>query len=335
MNIDHITHGFRFIRPRPGSPVTGLVIPAGLAASVRALGPAGQRWLDGLPALLAGLAADWGLSYGTALAGAAAYVTEAVTAAGELAVLKVALPSGVAGFAPFGPELTALVTVGGDPYARVLRHDADRRAVLLERLGPSLASLRWPPDRQLAAIVATVRRGWRPVPPGALPDGGTKASWLAGFVPSTWHTLGEPCPERVIAHAVDCATVRAARFDPGRAVLVHGDAHPGNLLTVPGAPGSFRLVDPEGLASEPAHDLGVTLRDWNQELLAGDTVALAVRRCAQTASLTGTDPAAVWQWSCAERVSTGLFLLYLGHEAQGRPYLEVAARLAAATPPWG
>jgi hypothetical protein len=41
---------------------------------------------------------------------------------------------------------------------------------------------------------------------------------------------------------------------------VHGDAHAFNALQVPGSPGAdFRLVDAEGLISEPAHDLGVII----------------------------------------------------------------------------
>ncbi len=40
---------------------------------------------------------------------------------------------------------------------------------------------------------------------------------------------------------------------------------------------SFRLIDPEGLISEPAHDLGVALRDGNEELLAGDTAQAGLR----------------------------------------------------------
>ena len=50
---------------------------------------------------------------------------------------------------------------------------------------------------------------------------------------------------------------------------------------------SFRLVDPEGLHSEPAHDLGVALRDRNEELLACDTAQTAIYRCQQMALLTG------------------------------------------------
>ena len=88
-------------------------------------------------------------------------------------------------------------------------------------------------------------------------------------------------------------------------MLIHGDGHAGNVLLKPGPDGgtSFRLIDPEGLISEPAHDLGVALRDGNEELLAGDTAA-AVERCRSVARLTGVDGAAIWQWAFIERVST-------------------------------
>ena len=36
--------------------------------------------------------------------------------------------------------------------------------------------------------------------------------------------------------AVRCAAAREAAFDPGRAVLVHGDVHAFNALQVPGRP---------------------------------------------------------------------------------------------------
>ena len=41
-------------------------------------------------------------------------------------------------------------------------------------------------------------------------------------------------------------------------MLVDGDVHAFNARQVPaGAGAGFRLVDAEGLTSEPAHDLGV------------------------------------------------------------------------------
>jgi streptomycin 6-kinase len=307
-------------------------MPERLMASVRAVGPAGHRWLEDLPDILVSLAADWSISYGRPLDGGnAAYVVEAFTAGGEPVVAKVALPTGMDGFAPFEQELEALLCAGGDPYAELIRYDEARRSLLLERLGPPLASLGWPKERQLAAVASTLARGWRAVPGARLPTGAAKAEWLAGFVAMVWENLGRPCSQAAADKAVSYAAERAAAFAPERAVLVHGDGHAHNLLLKPDAAdggASFRLIDPEGLISEPAHDLGVALRDGNEELLAGDAVGAASARCRQVASLTGVDADAIWQWAFIERVSSGLFLLQLGHRKEARPFLAVADRLS-------
>lgn len=315
-------------------------LPERVSAAVAALGLAGQRWLAGLPELVSSLEADWAVTCGTVLEGGnAAYVAEAVTADGQLAVLKVALPPGIDGFGPFEQELQALRAAGGDPYARLICHDEERRSMLLERLGRPLASLSWSSGRQIAAIADTLARGWRPVSSGQLPTGAAKAEWLAGSITGAWRDLGEPCTERAAGRAIGYAAERASRVDPRHAVLVHGDAHPSNVLEVPdgiddGAPTTFRLIDPEGLASEPAHDLGVVLRGWNEDLLAADAAAVAFARCDAVSRHTGVDPESIWQWSYIERVSSGLFLLRLGHEAEARPFLEAADRLGDSVTPW-
>ena len=314
-------------------PMDPVAVPERLMTSVRALGPAGARWLEDLPGVLASLAADWSIGYGRPLSGGnAAYVIEAVTADGRPVVAKLALPAGVDGFAPFEQELETLRLAGGDPYAELIRHDVSRRSLLLERLGPSLASLGWSLARQLATVASTLARGWHPVRAGQLPTGAAKAEWLAGFVAKQWADLGRPCSQAAADTAVRYAAERAAAFDPERAVLIHGDAHAHNLLLKPDPAGgstSFRLIDPEGLLSEPAHDLGVALRDRNEELLVGDTTAAATARFRQAALLTGVNGEAIWQWAFIERVSTGLFLFRLGHRQEARPYLAVADRLSA------
>jgi streptomycin 6-kinase len=117
-------------------------LPGRVSAAAAALGLAGRRWLAGLPELVSGLEADWMVTCGAALDGGnAAYVAEAVTADGQLAVLKIALPPGIDGFAPFEQELQALQDAAGDPYARLICHDDERRSMLVERLGHPLASL--------------------------------------------------------------------------------------------------------------------------------------------------------------------------------------------------
>src|SRR5580692_429165 len=101
-----------------------VAVPQRLRVSARALGPAGSRWLEDLPGVLAGLATDWSITYGRPFDGGnAAYVIEAVTADARPVILKVTLPPGVDGFSPFKQELEALRLAGGDPYADLIRHD--------------------------------------------------------------------------------------------------------------------------------------------------------------------------------------------------------------------
>ena len=51
--------------------------------------------------------------------------------------------------------------------------------------------------------------------------------------------------------------------------------------------------------------------------------------CATLHDATGADADAIWQWALAERVSTGLFMLRLGHQ-EGRTFLAVAEAVAVA-----
>ncbi len=315
-----------------------------LALSLRALGAAGDAWLAGLPGLLAGLAADWSVIAGAPLDGGhAAYVAEAVALDGTPVVIKAAIPPGIDGFTPFERELAALQLAGGDPYAGLLRYDVPRRSLLLERLGRPMASLGWPASRQVDALAGTAARGWRPVSDdGRLTTGAEAARWLAGFISSTWEDLAQPCPEAAVNLAARCAAAREAAFDPGRAVLVHGDVHAFNALQAPGPPGAdagFRLVDPSGLISEPAHDLGVIqvrgVHGWIGDLTTCDpreASRIVAGRCERAGRRAGADPEAVWQWAFAELVSTGLFMLRLGHHQEAEAFLAVAGKLTAAIP---
>ncbi|MEV0113093.1 hypothetical protein AB0H77_07540 [Streptomyces sp. NPDC050844] len=87
-------------------------------------------------------------------------------------------------------------------------------------------------------------------------------------------------------------------------------------------------MDPDGLLADPAYDLGVVLRDWCPELLAGDAAALARSYCALLAARSGVAATAIWEWGFLERVSTGLYVLDFGAEELGRPYLDTAELLA-------
>ena len=125
-------------------------------------------------------------------------------------------------------------------------------------------------------------------------------------------------------------------------MLVHGDVHAFNTLQRPGsvpADVDFRLVDPEGLLSEPAHDLGVIqargVQGWLDELAASDAqqaLEKMIGSCRQASRVTGIGPEAIWQWAYIEMVSTGLHVLRLGDHQEAGTFLTVADKLAASAP---
>jgi streptomycin 6-kinase len=312
-----------------------LVVPDPVRRKAVAVGPEGERWLDGLDELVRSLAEGWALRVGDVLAGGSgALVAEAVDAAGDDVVLKVAIPDGLEGHSPFDEELRVLRLGDGQGYVRVLHADPERRAMVQERLGRPLADLALPVEAQIDAIADTLGQAWRrPAADVGLRTGADQATFLAGFVRRLWTELDRPCPPATIEVAERFAGSRQAAFDPSSSVVVHGDAHATNVLEDPGDPDgrSFKLIDPDGMLSEPAHDLAVPLRDWTEELLAGDPAPVARAWCARLAERAGVEPGPIWEWAFLERVSTGLFLLGLG-DPQGRRLLAVADRLAATAP---
>jgi streptomycin 6-kinase len=253
-------------------------------------GAVGERWLRDLPDVLVGLCERWGLRLGDVYrGGTAGYVVAVRDASGLDAVLKLAMPLDDEEVAGFRRSVLVHRLADGRGCARLLRHDDSVSAMLLERLGPNLDELGMPLPGLLEAVATTLQSFWRPIGDDVdLPTGGEKAAWLAGMIVATWEQLARPSPREVIERAVGYCDERAAAFDANKMVLVHGDAHGWN--TVQAGPGRFKFVDPEGVKSEPAHDLAVPMREYNQPLLAGDTSRLVRVRAEQLASWCGVDP---------------------------------------------
>jgi streptomycin 6-kinase len=304
-------------------------IPDLVRQKVTYLGLPGEEWLAELPGLIAHLERAWSITVGQPLVGGtAAYVAHARTANGQDAVLKVAIPG-----ESMDDQMRTVAAAGGRGYALLLASDPERHAMLLEALGPPMATLGLTPERAIELLCQTLREAWqipRPVGLTVTPDT-EKATRLARFVQSSWERLGRPCSERVVSLALEYAHSRAAAFDLDRCVVVHGDPHPWNALQVlsprVGAESGFVFVDPDGFLAEPAYDLGVVLRDWSAQLLAGDARALARRYCALLSAHTGIEETTIWEWGYLERVSTGLYASEVGLLELGRPLLRAAELL--------
>src|ERR1700684_872681 len=153
--------------------------PAGVGAG----GGAGG-WLRDLPGLIAELEAEWSVSVGRPFPHSSeAFVAEASLADGTPAVLKLLIPQdGAAG----RHEITMLRLAGGRGRAGLLRDDAARGALLLERLGPSLFELGRPLAERLEILVTAAAAVWRPAAGSGLPTGADTARQLAGFVTTEW-----------------------------------------------------------------------------------------------------------------------------------------------------
>jgi streptomycin 6-kinase len=286
----------------------------------KALAVGAGSWLRDLPLLVASMEREWGISVGEAyLDSTEAFVANATCADGTPAVLKLVVPRDDDSA---GNEITVLRLTDGSGCARLLRADAERGALLLERLGRPLHRLGVPTRARHEILCRAASLVWRPAPDCGLPTGAEKAQWLAGFIAETWEELDRPCSERAVAYAIACAGRREAAHREERALLVHGDVHQWNALE---ASDGFKLVDPDGLLAEPEYDLGIIMREDPLELLDSDPHD----RAGWLAERTGLDVAAIWEWGAVERVSTGLLGTKVGLQPGSRQMLAVADRVAA------
>lgn len=295
--------------------------------------------MDALPGVLAELCEGWSLRLGRALpGGSASYLTAVVRADGTDAVLKVALPE-----VDVAAHAAVLRVADGRGQVRVLEVEPAHGALLLERLGRSLAQSGLGVEEQLDALAGTLRRVWlAPDPPAldATPDAasGTGRSLVDRIRAFDAQVPGALSPA-VLEHARSLAEEVSAP-GPDDLVLAHGDPHPGNLLRVraprPGAETGWCFVDPDPVVADRAHDLGVTVRDFSATLLADpeDAAGRLWSWCRRVAEPSGVDPRRVWAWGLLERVSTGLYVTSFGAPRVGAPFLRSAALLVAQRRPF-
>ena len=300
-------------------------LPELVARRAAAAGPAQLAWLDGLEQVIGELAEAWRLEIGAVLTGGTEGVVLEVTAAdGSAAVLKLGMPDA----GEFARETRVLERAAGRGYVRLYQFDADARAMLLERLGGKLIDAGLSVESQIERLCESLREAWQaPVAADEYPSGANKAHWHTAFIERYWSRLAAGVDPRIRSQALDYAAERALAHDPRTAVLVHGDGHAWNALAADGAGSGFRFVDPDGLFAEPAYDLGVLMREWNDDLLGADPLKRAELRLEQLVVATGQPREAIWQWGFIERVSTGLLLIGLGEVDEGRVFLELATPL--------
>jgi streptomycin 6-kinase len=262
--------------------------------------PSGAEWLRDLPQLVEGCVRCWTLTLGAPFEpGSVAWLAPAELPDGTRAVLKVNFPD-----AESEREADALAFWEGSGAVRLLAHDRNRRALLLERCEPGGQLWSIEDEERAYGIAASVfRELWRPAPAdGCFRSLGDDAQRWARELPVRWQRHNRPCPRPLLDEAVALVT-ELAQSQP-ELVLCHQDAHGGNVLS---AGDRWFVIDPKPLVGERAFDLASSLRDRRGTLLRSPNPERVVtRRLDQLVSELEVDRARARGWGIVHALAWGL-----------------------------
>jgi streptomycin 6-kinase len=251
-----------------------------------------EPWLTGLPALAGSVAARWSLTPdGPPMYGFIGVVWPVRTADGTPAMLKVSWPIDEA-----VDEGVALALWAGDGAVRLLDHDRENYALLLERLDPHRTLHGEPIDTAVEVAAGLLRRLAVPAPKlhRTLPE---VAEELAAWIPAKATELGDPIPARLLSTAVGYCR----ELGPGAgSALVNEDGHFYNVLRGEREP--WLLIDPKPLAGDV--EFGVIPLLWNR---IEETPVL--ERFAAVVAVAGLDRELARAWTLVRAVHNWLWTL--------------------------
>lgn len=286
------------LRPTPAGPALPSRAPLPLRLDdarmiARTFGAHGERWLAGLPAHVADLEQTWSLERTADLerTGECAWIGAVRRADGSPAILKVSVPHVEARH-----EGDALRAWDGDAAVRLLATSDDGFTLLIERCVPGDTLWSLPVEAGNAVACAVARRLWRPVDPGApfvrLSD--IVARWR-GQIPT--EATAQGYSRRMIDEALALAADLVA--DSPEPVLLHGDLHPGNILSAAREP--WLAIDPKPVVGDPAYDWAQLLANRVEAALAlADPCAELVRQVHQLADACSLDPPRIAAWAAVK-----------------------------------
>src|SRR5205807_4687191 len=186
--------------------------------SLRALGHSaqGRAWLDTLPAIFDQAVERWSLRLGRPYT--YAYASLAMPARlpdGTEAVLKLAFPHRES-----RQEAEALRHWDGEGALRLLAHDPDSDALLLERCTPGTPLSDAGGDEALAVLTGLLPRLWKPAGP-PFTRLSEEAAWWAGYLEERWETARRPFPRSLLEAALNA--LDSLPGSQGQQVLVNQD----------------------------------------------------------------------------------------------------------------
>lgn len=270
-------------------------IPGELVTHVTAIcGERGAEWLDRLPQLIRELEDKWAVTVHDAFPGIEFNYVAAATRDGQPVVVKLAPPYDRT---EIYAEARYLGERDGAGAIRLLAEDRARHAIMMERAVPGTALFEFCKDDPATSVrpaIEVLRALLRPAPMDTT-DVGSLDDWFHNF--GRYAETDFPAPYAGRAFEI---YERLSR-QPGRTFYLHGDFHPGNIVTADRSP--FLAIDPKGIVGHIGYDLAVFLNNlqwWRKDdpnLL--DLVNFAVREFAAAFDLSERE---VREWAFAYMV---------------------------------
>jgi streptomycin 6-kinase len=270
----------------PGDPVKEL--PPSLGWLQNEAG--GPEWLESLPRLVAECAEEWRLRLGEPFPGG--YVSLPVAATlpdGADVVLKVQFPHRESEH-----EAAALALWDGDGAVRLVAHDPQRHALLLERCLPGTKLSALEEDAVLDVFVDLLPRLLKPAerPFRRLAE---EAAWWAGDLEGKWERAGRPFERSLLDDALDA--LRALPASQSENVLLHQDLHPDNVLRAEREP--WLVIDPKPLVGERAFAVAPIVRAFE----LGQERRQVIRRLDRLTEALDLDRERACLWCLAQTVA--------------------------------
>jgi streptomycin 6-kinase len=191
-------------------------------------------------------------------------------------------------------EATALELWDGDGVVRLLAHDEERHALLLERCRPGTYLRELDADAGLGVLIGLLPRLWKPAGPPfrSLAD---EAAWWAGYIRADWDEAGRPFEEELVDAAV--AALEELAPTQGEQVLIHQDLHADNVLAAQREP--WLVIDPKPLVGEREFSLAPIIRSFE----LGHSGRAVVERLDRLSSELGLDRERARGWALGQTIA--------------------------------
>jgi streptomycin 6-kinase len=260
-------------------------------------------WFERVPELVRECVEQWGLRLGEPyVAGAAGYTARVQLPEGAPAVLKLIYPHRESEH-----EAAALELHDGDGVVRLLAHEPDRNAMLLERCKPGTPIWQTGAEAALDVIVELLPRLWKPagLPFRPLAD---EAAWWVEQLPGEWESAGRPVERKLLDAGLEA--LRELPASQGEQVLVNQDLHGENILAAEREP--WLVIDPKPLVGEREFALAPIVRSFE----LGETRRDLLYRLDRLTSELGLDRERTRWWTIGQTLAWTFDSGYLPRHVQ-------------------